>query len=91
MIEAPYIILLDIQMHKMNGIEFLQAIRDNKKFHDSVIFVLTSLEADEDIVASYEKHIAGYFVKDKTGKEFLDIVNLLEGFWRVVHLPEKTS
>ncbi|MGX5174582.1 response regulator [Aliikangiella sp. IMCC44653] len=86
-IERPYIILLDLRMPRMNGLEFLEAIRSDDDLKDSVVFVLTTSKDDRDITESYKKQIAGYFVKDQTGSEFLNVVNLLEGYWKVVHFP----
>ena len=86
-VSSPYVILLDLQMPRMNGLEFLDKIRSDPKLHDSVIFVLTTSKAEEDIAASYSQHIAGYFVKDASGKSFMNIVDLLQGYWKIVHLP----
>lgn len=86
-VKKPYIILLDLQMPRMTGLEFLKKIRSDEKLKDSVVFVLTTSLDEEDIAASYLEHIAGYFVKDETGDRFLNIVDLLDGYWKVVHLP----
>ena len=86
-IEKPYIILLDLQMPRMNGIEFLKEIRNDAELSSSVIFVLTTSDSEEDIVKSYNFQVAGYLVKDEMGTDFLEVINLLEGYWKVVHLP----
>ena len=86
-VTAPFIILLDLQMPRMGGVEFLQEIRKDPKYSSSVVFVLTTSKNDQDIVNSYKKNIAGYFLKEETGKEFLDIVTMLEGYWTIAHLP----
>lgn len=88
-VPEPYIILLDLQMPRLNGLEFLNEVREDPQLENSIIFVLTTSKADEDITASYEKHIAGYFVKDEVGEEFLDIVKMLKGYWKIVLFPEK--
>jgi len=87
-IPSPFIILLDLQMPRMNGLEFLEAIRNNPKHASSTVFVLTSSATDEDMVASYNYNVAGYFLKNSAGDGFLDIVNLLQGYWKIVHFPE---
>ncbi|MEH6596725.1 MAG: response regulator [Colwellia polaris] len=87
-IPSPYIVLLDIQMPRLNGLEFLHEIRQDQNLNQSTIFVLTTSKSDEDIMASYKKNIAGYFIKEQVGEEFLDIAKMLKGYWKIVHLPE---
>ena len=77
-IPSPYVILLDIQMPRMNGLEFLEKIRADEALKHSVVFVLTTSKAEEDITAGYQQHIAGYFVKNESGENFIDLVNVLE-------------
>jgi len=89
-IPSPFIILLDIQMPRMNGLEFLESIRNNPQHASSVVFVLTTSKSDEDMTASYKHNIAGYFLKSAAGDEFLKIVNLLDGYWKVVQFPSNT-
>tara|TARA_R110002073_G_scaffold165063_11_gene321511 strand:+ start:5264 stop:5743 length:480 start_codon:yes stop_codon:yes gene_type:complete len=86
-VETPYIILLDLQMPRMNGLEFLEQLRNDPVLFNSVVFVLTTSPAEEDITASYRKYIAGYFVKDGAGDGFLNVVEMLQGYWKIVHLP----
>ena len=86
-VQSPYIILLDLQMPRLNGLEFLDEIRQDPALENSIIFVLTTSKSDEDITASYRKHIAGYFVKDQVGEGFLDIVKMLKGYWKIVIFP----
>ncbi|MDA9556413.1 response regulator [Vibrio sp.] len=88
-VERPIIILLDLQLPRMNGIEFLKRLRADEKLTDLVVFVLTTSKAEEDIVASYKQHIAGYFVKGETGAGFLSVVDMLDCYWKVVYLPKK--
>ena len=87
-VPSPYIILLDLQMPRLNGLEFLEAIREDPELAQSTVFVLTTSKSDEDITASYKKNIAGYFVKEQVGEGFLDIVKMLKGYWKIVHFPE---
>lgn len=87
-VPSPYIILLDIQMPRMNGLEFLKKVRSHPVHHKSVIFMLTTSKNEKDILQSYENHSAGYFVKEETGHCILNIVETLEGYWKVACLPE---
>jgi len=90
-VPVPYIVLLDLKMPRMDGLEFLRHIRSDDKLNETVVFVLTTSLDEEDIAASYKEHIAGYFVKDETGDKFLNIVELLDGYWKVVHLPAEKN
>ena len=86
-VTRPYLILLDLNMPRMNGLEFLAEIRADKNLKESVVFVLTTSRAEEDKWAAYQQNIAGYIVKENVGEEFLDAVSLLNLYWRVVELP----
>jgi CheY-like chemotaxis protein len=86
-IASPFIILLDLQMPRMNGLEFLEALRKDPQHGSSIVFVLTTSKADEDMISSYKHNVAGYFLKNSAGDEFLDIVNVLDGYWKIVHFP----
>ena len=86
-ITKPYLILLDLNMPRMNGIEFLDAIRKDPDHRDSIVFVLTTSKADEDKWDAYQRNIAGYIVKENVGTEFLDAVSLLDVYWKIVEMP----
>lgn len=83
----PFIILLDLNMPQMNGLEFLDEVRNDEDLANSVVFVLTTSDADEDIVAAYENNVAGYIVKSDAATGFLRAIEMLEHYWRVVELP----
>lgn len=89
-IARPYVILLDINLPRMNGIELLERIRADDELHDSVVFILTTSRSDEDKMASYDLNIAGYMVKDDVGAGFVKLITLLDHYWRVVELPEES-
>lgn len=86
-IPAPYIILLDINMPRMNGIEFLEVLRADPELTHSVVFILTTSKSDEDILAAYREHVAGYLLKQRMDSDFLQVVGLLDHYWRVIELP----
>jgi len=83
----PYLILLDINMPRMNGIEFLQELRQDAALERSIVFMLTTSNRDEDKLAAYDEQIAGYLVKARAGEEFTDLINMLNSYWRVVEFP----
>ncbi|BCV65183.1 response regulator [Shewanella carassii] len=87
-VRHPYLILLDLNMPRMNGLEFLSHIRNDPVLSLSVVFVLTTSSADEDKVEAYKHHVAGYMVKHEISDGFYNIFNMLESYWRIVELPE---
>lgn len=86
-VTRPFLILLDLNMPRMNGIEMLAELRQDPDLASSVVFVLTTSQDDKDKVAAYAQHVAGYIVKNKVGDGFLSVVQLLDHYWRVVELP----
>jgi CheY-like chemotaxis protein len=87
----PYMVLLDINMPRMNGIEFLQVLRQDPNLKQSVVFVLTTSNRDEDIMAAYNEQIAGYLLKSRAGKDFIDLIALLDSYWRIVVFPDEAG
>ncbi len=83
----PYIIILDINMPRMNGLEFLQALRRDPELKRSVVFILTTSARDEDIMAAYNEQIAGYLLKSRVNQEFLEFIKLLNLYHVMVELP----
>ena len=83
----PYIILLDINMPRMNGLEFLSALRRDPTLRHSVVFVLTTSNREEDIMAAYNQQIAGYLLKAKVSEDFLDFIKLLNLYRVMIEMP----
>jgi len=88
-VRYPFLILLDLNMPRMNGIEFLKAIRADDELQDSIVFVLTTSNDDRDKVAAYKHNIAGYLVKSHVGQDFIDLIRLLKDFKIAVQFPDK--
>lgn len=86
-VPGPYIILLDINMPRMNGLEFLQRLRADPCLTSTVVFVLTTSVNEEDIFAAYRLHIAGYIPKNEMDSQFMAVVGFLDHYWRIVELP----
>jgi CheY-like chemotaxis protein len=86
-LKRPYVIVLDLNMPRMDGIEFLTELRADEEHHDAVVFVLTTSKDDTDRSRSYDKNVAGYILKSEVGEGFLRLTELLDNFWRVVLLP----
>ena len=84
----PHLILLDLNMPRMNGLEFLEAIRADEDLKTSVVFMITTSKAEEDKTRAYEKNVAGYIVKQDPANTFMQAVALLEHYWKIVEFPE---
>jgi CheY-like chemotaxis protein len=84
----PYIILLDINMPRMNGLEFLYELRQDPNLAHSVVFVLTTSNNPQDRVFAYEQHIAGYILKRNVGQDFGNALRLLANYQTLVVLPD---
>lgn len=83
----PYIILLDLKMPRMGGLQFLGCLREDPTMADSVVFVLTTSRNESDRCRAYLRNVAGYIVKSRTSGDFVDVANMLDWYWRVVDLP----
>ena len=87
-VTRPFIVLLDLNMPRMNGMEFLSAIRSDANLSDIVVFVLTTSQLDEEISAAYKKNIAGYIVKSSSNQDYKQLIRFLENYWNIVELPK---
>lgn len=87
----PFIILLDLNMPRMSGFEFLETIRADDALKDSIVFVLSTSKAESDMARSYEMNVAGYIVKSDVGPSFTNAVELLDRYWTTVTLPQQSQ
>ncbi|MGV2841993.1 response regulator [Vibrio cyclitrophicus] len=87
-VTRPFIVLLDLNMPRMDGMEFLSAIRSDANLSDIVVFVLTTSQLDEEISAAYKKNIAGYIVKSSSNQDYKQLIRFLENYWNIVELPK---
>lgn len=77
----PDIILLDINLPKVSGYEVLEFIKSDPLLMTTPVIMLTSSEAEQDVLKSYRLHANSYLVKPASLRKFVEIVNQLEGFW----------
>jgi CheY-like chemotaxis protein len=81
------LILLDINMPKMNGIEFLRALRADPALRSSPVVVLTTSNDDKDRMESFELNVAGYLLKPVTFNSFVELMLALNKYWVLVEMP----
>jgi CheY-like chemotaxis protein len=86
-VPKPFIILLDLNMPRMGGIEMLQQLRKDPYYGDSIVFVLTTSDLDEDRTKAYREHIAGYLVKTNLALDFSDMIDMFDHYWRLIEFP----
>ncbi len=75
----------------MNGLELLERIRDDADLHDSIVFMLTTSNDEEDKIEAFNLNVAGYMLKSDVGQSFVNAVELVDNYWRVVEFPRGMS
>ncbi|MBU2060656.1 response regulator [Flavobacterium frigidarium] len=85
-IPLPKIIILDINMPKMNGIEFLKELRANERLKNISVFVMTTSNEDSDKINAYNLNIAGYILKPLSFEKFIASVATLNNFWQLCEM-----
>ncbi|MBE7383005.1 MAG: response regulator [Leptolyngbya sp. SIO1E4] len=81
------IILLDINMPKMNGIEFLHELRKDPDLAPTPVIVLTTSDEDQDRVEAYKLNVAGYILKPVTFSSFAEVMAALNRYWTLCEMP----
>ena len=81
----PIVILLDIKMPKLNGLEVLKVIKDNPKLKRIPVVILTSSKEDTDLIKSYELGVNAYVVKPVDFEQFVEAVKSIGIFWVLVN------
>jgi CheY-like chemotaxis protein len=83
----PCVILLDLNMPRMNGIEFLKIAKTDSRLKGIPIVVLTTSRADQDKLDCFDNSVAGYIVKPVDYNGFLDAMKILNLYWTLSELP----
>lgn len=84
----PLIILLDINMPGMNGLELLTKIRDIERLDIISVYILTTSDEQRDIEAAYKLHVAGYMVKPIVVDKFIKLIAKLKDYWELQQFPQ---
>lgn len=85
--ERPCIILLDLNMPVMNGIEFLQQVKADGRYKRIPVVVLTTSEEQEDKVNSFEFGVAGYMAKPVDYRRFVEMIRSVDMYWTISEMP----
>ncbi|MDP2144097.1 MAG: response regulator [Gallionella sp.] len=86
----PDLILLDLNMPRMNGREFLAVVKADEELKTIPVVVLTTSDVERDVVASYKLGAAGYITKPVDMDQFIDAIRQLDNYWFVLaRLPKK--
>jgi len=86
--ERPCIILLDLSMPRMNGIEFLRALKQEEDLKRIPVVVLTASNEERDKVESFRLGVAGYMVKPVDYQQFVEVVKTIDLYWTLSELPQ---
>ena len=89
--ENPAVLLLDLKLPKVNGLEVLQQIKSDEKLRMIPVVVLTSSREERDMVASYKLGVNAYVVKPVDFHEFVNAIKELGIFWAVINEPPPGS
>jgi CheY-like chemotaxis protein len=81
------LVLLDLNMPRMNGIEFLRELRADPELSPTPVVVLTTSDAERDKVEAYNLHVAGYLLKPVTFSSFCEAMASLNRYWALVEMP----
>jgi len=83
----PGIILLDLNMPKMNGLELLAVLKYDDQLKTIPVVVLTTSKTDQDKIESYKYSVAGYMIKPLDYLQFVEIVKTIHLYWKTSELP----
>jgi len=87
-LQSPFIVVLDLNMPRMSGHEFMKEIRDDPKLSDTIVFVMSTSDSPKDIEEAYQAHVAGYILKDGNHDNFRDALHLLGIYSEIVVVPD---
>ncbi|NQT80080.1 MAG: response regulator [Candidatus Aminicenantes bacterium] len=87
--KKPCVILLDLNMPKMNGIEFLKVVKQDKTLRRIPVVVLTTSEEEQDRINSFDLGVAGYMIKPVDYQKFVEVIKTIDLYWTLSKLPEE--
>ena len=81
------IILLDLNMPRMGGLEFLQQLRSDSKLRSIPVIILTTSDEDKDRIEAYKLNVAGYLLKPVKFSQFAEAMATLNKYWSLCEIP----
>ena len=88
-IPFPLLIMLDLKMPRMGGLEFLQRIRSDTRWQKIPVVVLTSSKDEKDLVEAYKLNVAGYVIKPIAFSDFVEVLSKIGSYWTLCEFPVK--
>jgi len=80
--EKPFVVMLDLNMPRMGGIEFLDEIRSDTQLRETPVFVVTTSDFHFDVRKAYDRMVCGYFIKPDSAAEMIAILETLDNYWQ---------
>lgn len=84
----PKIVLLDLNMPRMGGIEFLKEVRNDAELSTLSVFIMTTSNEDGDKIDAFNLNVAGYILKPLSMDRFIAAVSTLNSYWTLCEFPE---
>lgn len=85
--ELPCIVLLDLNMPRMNGIEFLDVAKKDNALKKIPVIVLTTSKEERDRMNSFDMGVAGYMIKPVDYKQFVEVIKTINIYWTLSEMP----
>ena len=81
------LILLDVNMPKMNGIEFLRELRSDPKLQQASVVMMTTSNEERDRIEAFKFNVAGYLLKPVTFQQFAEVMSTINKYWALMEMP----
>lgn len=86
-IPFPRIILLDLNMPRMGGLEFLEEMRKDEKLKTISVFIMTTSNEESDKLKAFNLNVAGYILKPLSMDQFIHAMSTLKSYWKLCEFP----
>lgn len=90
-LKRPCVVLLDLNMPRMNGIEFLEEVRRDEVLSDTPIFVLTTSDHRQDVQDAHRRNVCGYIVKPMERAQMMQALGMLDAYCNICKLPSQNT